>query len=154
MVEKSKMASETLINLIFLMEKSFFRSMQGTNICSLPKSHFKVMVVLKKLGQQNLKSIAEQLGIAVPNASKILRDLEEKKLVNRDIPEENRRVTFFTLSEEGQELLKQAKEKIRQNIENTIVSLDSNDISKLNESLIIVNELFNKALSSNSINKA
>jgi DNA-binding MarR family transcriptional regulator len=145
-LEKLKQVSEALFNLIPLLQSRFHKSFQENYICGLPKSHFKVLLVLKRSGQQNLKTIAEKLEMAVPNASKVLRDLEEKSYINRCIPENNRRVTLFTLSDAGAKLLAEVKETIKTNIENVIVKLDNDDLSRFNDALNTVHELFNKAL--------
>lgn len=142
----SKLVSDALFNIIHLLQSSFSKSFQENHICHIPKSHFKVMIVLKQKGKQNLKAIAEQLDIAVPNASKVLRDLEEKKFIDRYIPEDNRRITYFSLSEEGMKHLGETKGIITNNIEKIIVNLDDNEITKLYESVIVVHDLFEKAV--------
>ncbi|HOB15458.1 MAG TPA: MarR family transcriptional regulator [Defluviitoga sp.] len=58
----------------------------------------------------NQKSIAEQMYVATPTVSKILRNLEKKGLIERKRDTKDKRTLRIYLSEEGEKILKDIKD--------------------------------------------
>ncbi len=67
---------------------------EGMVICSL------------KDGRLSSGEIASQLHLSCSNTSKLLRSVEEKGLIERDMGEKDKRQMYFTLSKEGKRTLK------------------------------------------------
>ena len=61
------------------------------------------MLLCTLLGQPKLTSgeIAEALGLSNSNASKVIRSVEQKKLITRLVGKEDKRQMYFTLTSEG-----------------------------------------------------
>ncbi len=62
---------------------------EGMAVCSL------------KNGQMTSSDLANRLGLSASNMSKVLRAIEDKKLVKRMLGEEDKRQMYFTLTETG-----------------------------------------------------
>jgi DNA-binding MarR family transcriptional regulator len=58
----------------------------------------------------NQKSIADQMYVATPTVSKILRNLEKKGLIERKKDDKDKRTLRIFLSDEGEKLLKDLRE--------------------------------------------
>src|SRR3989339_690986 len=67
---------------------------EGMVICSL------------KDGRLSSGEIASQLHLSCSNTSKLLRAVEEKGLIERDMGDKDKRQMYFTLSKEGKKRLK------------------------------------------------
>lgn len=59
--------------------------------------------------QQTSSEIAEALGLSASNASKVIRSVEEKKLITRLIGKEDKRQMRFSLTAEGKKRISDIK---------------------------------------------
>ena len=68
-------------------------------------------VLLCTLGDQKYSSseIAESLGLTNSNTSKVIKSVENKGLVKRNIGKEDKRQMYFALTKSGQQLLSKLK---------------------------------------------
>lgn len=53
--------------------------------------------------------IAEVLGLTTSNASKVIRSVEEKEFIERKIGKEDKRLMYFSLTQEGRDMLDAVK---------------------------------------------
>jgi DNA-binding MarR family transcriptional regulator len=53
--------------------------------------------------------ISEALGLSCSNTSKVIRSVEDKKLIKRNLSEEDRRSMLFNLTDAGKQKLKEIK---------------------------------------------
>jgi len=67
---------------------------EGMILCSL------------KEGRLSSGEIASKLSLTCSNTSKLLRSVEEKSLIERDLGEKDKRQMYFTLTKEGKKTLK------------------------------------------------
>ncbi len=64
-----------------------------------------VLCTLKD-GKLSSGEVASQLNLTCSNTSKLLRAVEEKGLIERDLGEKDKRQMYFTLTKEGEKRLK------------------------------------------------
>ncbi|MDR0741445.1 MAG: MarR family transcriptional regulator [Rickettsiales bacterium] len=95
-------------------------------------------------GPAKLKDIARREGITVPNLCATFRKLETGGTVKRKIDENDRRNTWYALTDQGKELADRALEKFREGIEFFFNSLAQEDEKKLICALQAINEILNK----------
>lgn len=70
-------------------------------------------MVLCSLSDESLSAseISEKTGLTSSHASKVIRSIEEKGLIKRELGEKDKRQMYFKLSESGIEKLKKIKSK-------------------------------------------
>lgn len=69
--------------------------------------------------------LAEALGLAPSNTSKVIRSVEGKKLITRLIGKEDKRQMLFTLTSEGKRSIQEIKESTHEMPEELIKALRS-----------------------------
>ena len=62
-----------------------------------------LLCTLKEKGELSSGAVAEALGLTASNASKVIASTEKKKLVSRNLCEEDKRQMFFSLTPIGKE---------------------------------------------------
>lgn len=67
---------------------------EGMALCSLSKA-----------GRLSCGEIAEMLGLTPSNTSKVLRSVEDKGYISRELGTEDKRQMYFSLTDEGRRLL-------------------------------------------------
>lgn len=82
---------------LFLTEHSITLN-EGMVLCSLKRS------------SRSSGEIAKEINLACSNTSKLIRTIEEKGLIKRDVGVEDRRQMYFSLSESGKSKLKEIEE--------------------------------------------
>lgn len=78
---------------------------EGMAVCSL------------KNGEQTSSDLANRLGLSASNMSKVLRAIEDKKLIKRMLGEEDKRQMYFSLTERGVRKLKEMANEQNQMLE-------------------------------------
>lgn len=101
-----------IYRVIYDFEEAFYTNYgiklnEGMLICSL-----------HKMGECCSGQIAEQLGLTLSNASKVILSAERKGLVERFIGKEDKRQMFFRLTEKGIEC-------------NAVIHCDSTEMTQL-----------------------
>lgn len=64
-----------------------------------------LLCCLRKTTSMCASDIAQQLGLTMSNTSKVIRSVEEKGFVVRDLNKEDKRKMFFTLTDSGKEVI-------------------------------------------------
>ncbi len=81
-----------------------------------PKNQLMVLVRLNLSGRARLKDIAHREMIPAPNLCATFRKLESDGLVSRVVDEHDRRNTWYSCTEAGQELAQRAMDTFREDI--------------------------------------
>ncbi|MDD7438929.1 MAG: MarR family transcriptional regulator [Bacteroidales bacterium] len=68
-----------------------------------------LLCTLDKEGQLSSSDIAERLALKPSNTSKVIKSVEDKRLVRRVVGKEDRRQMYFSLSPKGKEILTSLK---------------------------------------------
>jgi len=78
-----------------------------------------------------LSDIREYLSITKAAVSQILKSLENKGLINRDVDKNNRRNLIITLTPEGQEMLKIKDAEFNERFSKIATALGESDITQM-----------------------
>lgn len=95
-------------------------------------------------GRAKLKDIARREFITTSNLCATFRKLENDGLVLRTIDEEDRRNTWYSVTNSGEELAKVVIEKFRESVEIIFRGITREDEERLTGALKIMNELLRK----------
>ncbi len=95
-------------------------------------------------GKAKLKDIAFREYVTTPNLCATFRKLESENLVSRYVDENDRRNTWYCVTELGSRFARYVINKTRIRIENLFSSLDKKDEKSLTDSLILIRDVLKK----------
>ena len=98
-------------------------------------TEFAVMEVLFNLGKQPIQIIGKKVLLASSSITYVIDQLEKKGMVDREQCEDDRRVTFVSLSAEVQELMGEIFPQHSSVIKQLFEELSDEELHKLGESL-------------------
>ena len=98
-------------------------------------TEFAVLEVLFSLGKQPIQIIGKKVLLASSSITYVIDQLEKKGLVERVQSEDDRRVTLVSLTDEGQELMKNIFPQHSSVIKELFEELSDEELHKLGESL-------------------
>lgn len=68
-----------------------------------------LLCIISKAGTASSGYLANELGLTCSNTSKVIKSVEKKGLIARELGQQDKRQMYFSLSPQGQLLLKQIK---------------------------------------------
>ncbi|MCM1293943.1 MAG: MarR family transcriptional regulator [Muribaculaceae bacterium] len=111
---------------------------------NIPRQQLTVLVRLFVGGRARLKDIARREEITTPNLCAVFRKLEGEGLVLRTIDENDRRNTWYSVTERGGAMANQAMEIFRADIAAMFAGLSHEDEAVLISALKQINTIFAK----------
>jgi len=101
---------------------------------------FKALIRLSRAdeGQSSVKSVAEQLGVSVPSASRAIDDLVKRGLASRVEDPDDRRVRRVSLTAVGRELSDQVTAARVAGLERFVTTLSATERRKLDAALEVL----------------
>lgn len=109
-----------------------------------PRQMMSILVRLHNGGRARLKDIARREHVSAPNLCAAFRKLEAEGLVIRTIDEEDRRNTWYCVSERGAELAEVAMNLFRVGIERIFANVSREDEARLTGALRIMRDILKK----------
>ena len=97
---------QNFISIIPLFKKKLLHDNCKFDKGNLNHSHFQILAVLKKEGQQPISEVAKKLFISTPNMTKLLNKLIDEGMIERIPGEKDRRIININLTEKGSTYLK------------------------------------------------
>ncbi|UKS65267.1 MarR family winged helix-turn-helix transcriptional regulator [Rossellomorea marisflavi] len=73
----------------------------------IPPKQFMIMKYVYEIRKTKIQDVAEQFNLSMSSVSQLVKKLESDGYVNRSINPDNRRETFLTLGEKGEEYFKE-----------------------------------------------
>lgn len=113
----------------------------GEELMNLSASQFMSLMYISEHAPVTMSAIASYLRIELPSATSVINKLSRAKLIKRHASPDDRRLVLISLTERGQDLLKQAKDLRRQKIERNLALFSDREKSDL---LIILQTLHNR----------
>jgi MarR family transcriptional regulator, organic hydroperoxide resistance regulator len=98
---------------------------------NLSIAQLKSLLFIASKGKTNFKKIAEALGVTPPNITGIIDRLVEQDLVSRNENPEDRRVMLLELTEKGQELLFNLRERRVAYMRQVLVRMNAEELNSL-----------------------
>ncbi len=109
-----------------------------------PRQLMSILVRLNNGGRARLKDIARREHVSAPNLCAAFRRLEADGLVVRAIDEDDRRNTWYCVSESGAELARVAMDMFRSGIERVFSGISREDEVRLTQALRTMHEVLKK----------
>ena len=106
-----------------------------------PRQMMSILVRLHQGGRARLKDIARREHVSAPNLCAAFRKLEQDGLVLRSIDENDRRNTWYCVSDRGAVLALQAMELFRNGVEQMFSSLSASDERRLSDAMRTLNDI-------------
>ena len=106
-----------------------------------PRQMMSILVRLHQGGRARLKDIARREHVSAPNLCAAFRKLEQDGLVLRSIDENDRRNTWYCVSDRGSALALQAMELFRNGVEQMFSSLSASDERRLSDAMRTLNDI-------------
>ena len=139
-----------LFKLVINLHHTIFKQDEFLKSMPLPPSHVKVIFYLMHNGPTAMSEIAHTLCISKSNMTPIIDKLIEEGLAIRGENPNDRRITLIETTDKTKELFEQTKKVAQERLSSRIQHLDSEDLTKLHQSIRIILPLLDKL---NSFNK-
>lgn len=104
----------------------------------LNPTEFTVLEVLYSKGEQPIQIIGNKVLLASSSITYVIDQLEKKKVVERKVSENDRRVTLVSLTKEGNEIMEGIFPQHSKVIDELFSGLSEEEILRLSESLKVI----------------
>jgi DNA-binding MarR family transcriptional regulator len=142
-VELNKLSGD-LYNLSFYLHSIIFHQKEILKNISMPPSHFKVIMYLKRKGSTSISEAAKHLTISKPNMTPIIDKLIAEGMVNRYNDPDDRRIIRIELTDKAREFLKEQEQIIKSILAKKMSSLDSDDLESLSKHVPSITDIILK----------
>ncbi|GAA2542430.1 hypothetical protein GCM10009860_24100 [Microbacterium mitrae] len=102
---------------------------------------YKVLSFLASDGPLTASDVAERLMIDKGHLSRMIKDLDERGLVQRDVDPSDKRASLLSVSDLGRERLNAARRPTRESLKIALVGIDPADIDTTSRVLRALSEL-------------
>ncbi len=109
-----------------------------------PRQQMSILVRLHNGGRAKLKDIARREHVSAPNLCAAFRKLEKDGLVIRTADEDDRRNTWYCVSESGAKLAMRAMELFRTGVEKVFANISREDEMRLTQALRTMQDVLKK----------
>jgi DNA-binding MarR family transcriptional regulator len=115
------------------------RSIAAVGEVTLPQ--FRTLVVLHSRGPQPAQQLAEELGVAPSTVTRMCNRLVDKALIERRVPDENRREVWLHITAAGAEIVAAVSRRRRRELRRIVSSMPGRERTALVRAL----EAFSRA---------
>lgn len=131
-------------NVLLLDKLSDRLKRNPSQFSGYPRQQLSILVRLHIGGKAMLKDIARREFVTTPNLCATFRKLEKDGLVLRAIDEQDRRNTWYSVTEKGKILAEQAIEVFHESIGRLFEGLNKEDEKQLTLALKTINSILTK----------
>ena len=130
---------------IWMLDKYADRlRIDDAQLSGFPRQQLSILVRLHKGGRAMLKDIARRELVSAPNLCAAFRKLESDGLVSRTVDENDRRNTWYSVTERGAQIASESMERFRGGIEQMFSGLSKEDEAELTVALKTMNKILSK----------
>ena len=122
----------------YKIKKRIEKSLKST---SLSKQKFQTLIDLRLAGRSKLKEMAEDTGSSPQTLCIMYNNLEKESLIKREIDEKDRRNVYYSVTKEGDQLLKTAITEIKNAILAVLNEMDEKDVVEFGRALKTINKI-------------
>lgn len=133
--------SAQLIETIPIIMRRILREMHRRTMPSLSFPQFRALGFLESHPRASLSDVAAHLGLTLPSTSKLVQNMVARKVMIRRRSTDRRRVCL-SLSQEGIAALAAARMATRQQLAESLSSLNQKELSAISDSLHILYTIF------------
>ena len=116
----------------------------AAHLSDFPRQQLSVLVRLHTGGRAMLKDIARREYVSAPNLCAVFRKLESDGLVLRSVDENDRRNTWYSVTERGAEIASASMERFRAGVEQMFSGISKEDEAELTAALKTMNKILSK----------
>ncbi len=127
-----------------LFRKKLFKHKKKLKEKKMPHSYYHILKVLKKRGELPMSEIGRLVYISKSNMTSLIDKLVEEGLAERLPDKKDRRVINITLTEKGNDLLKDWRKHTNNEIKMKLSTLSDEDLEKFTESVRNIRDILNK----------
>ncbi|MBQ8041947.1 MAG: MarR family transcriptional regulator [Alphaproteobacteria bacterium] len=109
-----------------------------------PRQLMSILVRLHQGGRARLKDIARREHVSAPNLCAAFRKLERDGLVIRSIDEDDRRNTWYSVSDDGAAKAVLAMDLFRAGVEKVFAQISREDEARLTDAMRVMKEILQK----------
>ena len=131
-------------NILILDKLGERLKIDSATVAKYPRQQLTALVRLHLGGRAKLKDIARREFVTTPNLCATFKKLEYGGFVTRDIDENDRRNTWYSVTKTGEELAKRVLDEFREGIETMFKNINREEEEKLTGALKTMNELLIK----------
>ena len=130
---------------IWMLDKYADRlRIDDAHLSGFPRQQLSILVRLYKGGRAMLKDIARRELVSAPNLCAAFRKLESDGLVSRTVDENDRRNTWYSVTERGAQVASESMDRFRSSIEQMFSGLSKEDEAELTVALKTMNKILSK----------
>lgn len=145
MSEQINQITDNLFEVLPLVHRKLLR-FAPDQIKNVSRPQLGVMRVLQQTGPVPISEVARRLLITRPQMTALADQLIGQKLADRASDKVDRRVTNIKLTPKGRRVLKEARDQVRQQINERLSVLDENDLAELSDLLTNLKKIGDKIL--------
>ena len=108
------------------------------------KTQMDLMIALHIEGPMNMSALSERVGIAPEQATRALKSLRERGLVDTGRSDENRRMVIAQLTEHGALTMDEHLRAVDENLRASLEGLDAEEMARLSQAAGTIVELMGK----------
>lgn len=108
------------------------------------KTQMDLMITLHIEGPMNMSALSERVGIAPEQATRALKSLRERGLVDTGRSDENRRMVIAQLTEHGALTMDEHLRTVDENLRASLEGLDAEEMERLSQAAGTIVELMGK----------
>ncbi|MDR2033192.1 MAG: MarR family winged helix-turn-helix transcriptional regulator [Helicobacteraceae bacterium] len=111
-----------------------------------PRRIFSILERLSEKGKMRLKDIAADLEMSSSSLCVLFSQMEKKGLIVREIDQSDRRNTFYSVSQGGEEVRNEMMEQLRVRIMKLFEPLSAGELQEVCDAMGVVNRILEKHL--------
>lgn len=137
--------SESIIHATLYFHELFKKTLVASQPeLAFTKTQMNLMIALHLEGPMNMSALSERVGIAPEQATRALKSLRERGLVDTGRSDENRRMVIAQLSEHGMLTMDEHLRAVDENLRASLEGLDANEMERLSQAARTIVELMGK----------
>lgn len=112
----------------------------------ISRPHFQIMKNLRTEGPCTMTELGKLLSVSKPNVTTLVDKLVELSIVQRKFDDNDRRITYIELTEQGRDYFDKLKESLKAAISNTMQKFSKEDLALFKETIHNLKALIGKMI--------
>lgn len=122
---------ENIFDLALMLRSTLANPQAISKTCEIPQSQMRVLFLLKWKDKKTMSEIANFLSVSKPNLTPIIDRLIEDGYVERSEHKKDRRILLISLTEKGQDYIKELNDRVKEFTKERLVALSEEDLKAL-----------------------
>ena len=137
--------TESIIHATLYFHELFKKTLVASQPeLAFTKTQMDLMIALHMEGPMNMSALSDRVGIAPEQATRALKSLRERGLVDTGRSDENRRMVIAQLSERGMLTMDEHLRAVDENLRASLEGLNADEMEQLSQAARTIVELMGK----------